>query len=462
MKTTVATIIGIVLYVTAASAFGQAGNTPQSLTPLQYLGRFLYYDPGLSDPPGQACAACHAAGAGFADPHVELPVSRGAITNRFGSRNSPSAAYAAYSPVFHYDSNMGGMGGMMNMGMYVGGLFWDGRASNLAHQAKGPFLNPLEMHNASKQALVAKVAASRYADLFRWIFGADAFNDPEKAYEQIAAAIAEYESSGEVSKFSSKYDLYLAGRASLTPEEARGLTLFGMRAKCFACHPLSSSATQPPLFTHFGYVNLGVPRNPANPYYNLPPELNPDGTNYLDRGLGAILQDPAENGKFKVPTLRNVAVTPPYAHNGVFTSLYEIVNFYNTRDLGGWPAPEVPENVFRQMRVGRLGLSTQDVNDLVAFLNTLTDGYVDADGDHAGWPNGDPTPVVVCGRVNEDLNLWVLGETNRNYTVQTRDDLLTGEWQPWTTLAGPGSVPIMVGGASDPAARFYRVQQTSP
>ena len=135
------------------------------------------------------------------------------------------------------------------------------------------------------------------------------------------------------------------------------------------------------MFTDFTYDNLGTPRNPENPFYSLPTELNPDGYAYVDLGLGKTVNDPAQNGKFRVPTLRNVAVTPPYMHNGVFKTLFSVVAFYNTRDVADWPAPEVNVNVNRD-ELGNLGLSSQEVEDLVAFLRTLTDGWNEADSGH--------------------------------------------------------------------------------
>ena len=103
--------------------------------------------------------------------------------------------------------------------------------------------------------------------------------------------------------------------------------------------------------------------------------MNPQGAAFVDLGLGGVLNDVAENGKFRVPTLRNVALTPPYMHNGVFASLREVIEFYNSRDINPTqPAPEVSENVNR--RIGNLGLTPAEIDDLTAFLNTLTDGYI--------------------------------------------------------------------------------------
>lgn len=311
------------------------------------------------------------------------------IPGRAGNRNTPTAMYMAFSPAFHYDEEEG---------LYVGGQFLDGRATSLEDQAKGPFLNPLEMANAGRQQVVDKVRRAAYAKLFRRVYGQDVFADTDRAYDAIADAIAAFERTRVLNRFSSKYDAWLAGKAKLSARELRGLELYERADKgnCAACHPNRPAADgTPPLFTDFTYDNLGVPRNPHNPFYRLPRELNPDGWKWVDKGLGArtdLTTDPkAEAGKFKVPTLRNIAVTGPYMHNGYFRTLRGVVDFYNSRDVkpacknpwadeaealkkGCWPAAEVAENVNAD-ELGNLGLTAQEVDDIVAFLQTLTDGW---------------------------------------------------------------------------------------
>jgi cytochrome c peroxidase len=348
-----------------------------SLTPEEELGRFLYFDENLSTPPGQSCASCHHPDAGFADPDTDLPVSQGVLPkNRFGNRNSPSAAYAAFSPDFHYDAVES---------LYVGGQFWDGRAANLVEQAKGPFLNPLEMNNPNKLNVIIKIRDSDYDELFEQVYGPGALDDVEAAYDQMAIAIAAFERTEELNQFSSKYDYYLDGTDTLTAQELRGLELFEAEDKgnCAACHPSQlGPSDEPPLFTDFTYDNLGVPKNLDNLFYYLPPAFNPDGENFIDYGLGGVLGLAEEMGKVKVPTLRNIAVTPPYMHNGVFQTLEEVVDFYNTRDVEPWPPPEVPDNVNTD-ELGDLGLTDQEVDDIVAFMMTLTDGYGQSVAKHA-------------------------------------------------------------------------------
>jgi cytochrome c peroxidase len=364
-----------------ADSAGPAGDADSVAT----LGRLLFFDAGLSEPPGQACSTCHEPGHAFTDPDSEQPTSRGAHRHRFGSRNTPSPMYMAFSPAFRFDAKER---------QYVGGQFWDGRATSLEEQAKGPLLNPVEMANPDKGTVVAKVRASaRLAPRFERLWGPGALDDIDAAYDRIVAAIAAYERSPEFAPFSSKYDAYLAGRVTLTPEEARGLALFEDEKKgnCAACHPSRPGVGgEPPLFTDFTYDNLGVPRHPGNPFYRQSRQFNPAGANHIDLGLGAFVKKRSENGKFKVPTLRNVDLTAPYMHNGYFTSLRAVVVFYNDRDArprckspatgdealerGCWPVPEVAANVNRE-ELGRLRLTDREIDDIVAFMRTLTDGH---------------------------------------------------------------------------------------
>lgn len=348
---------------------GSSAEVPDLIALKVELGRQLFFDTDLSTPPGQSCATCHDPAAGFADPNHNLPVSQGVHTDRFGNRNSPTAAYASFIPEFNFDGQR-----------YIGGQFLDGRAPTLVDQAKGPFLNPLEMANPDKLTVVDAVRNATYAALFEQVYGADSLNDTESAYNQIADAIAAFESTDEVSPFTSKFDYFLKGEVLLSDPERRGFILFDGKGLCFTCHVS-------PLFTDHTYSNLGVPKNPDNPFYNLPPEFNPDGAGFIDLGLGANpnVMLATENGKFRIPTLRNISLTAPYMHNGAFQTLEQVVQFYNTRDVlppcptdiivpGCWPAPEVADNV-DTLLMGNLGLTDQEMDDIVAFLQTLTDGF---------------------------------------------------------------------------------------
>jgi len=375
-----------------------------ALTNNEKLGKEIFYDKKLSINKNQACAACHAPAVGFTGPdsiiNVMGSVYEGSVAGRFGNREPPAAAYAGDSPNL---SN--------STGTWIGGIFWDGRATGwtlgdpLAEQAKGPFLNPMEQGLPDAACLVYRVVNSDYKHLYKQVWGELKVKWPEntcsavvtlplidhnkvnEAYNNIAKSIAAYERSKEVSSFTSKYDDYLKGKPTLTVQEKKGLGLFmSDRAKCANCHV-------PPLFTNFTYDNLGIPKNPMNPfYYEKMWNGMGGGIDWIDQGFGGFLNTtqynqsaPENNGKHKVPTLRNVDKRPypdfikAYGHNGYFKSLDQIVHFYNTRDVPDegwngvkWPAPEVSSNM-NKIEMGDLKLSINEEEDIVAFLKTLTD-----------------------------------------------------------------------------------------
>jgi cytochrome c peroxidase len=342
------------------------------MSKLERVGMELFFDESLSTPPGQSCASCHVPTAGFADPDDHHATSEGVHPGRFGSRNAPIVSYAKFSPPFHFDKKEG---------LYVGGQFWDGRAATLEEQAKQPFLNPVEMANPGPQVVAGKVRQAAYAGELRELFGEEVFNDDLKLYNAIATAIAAFERTDAVSPFTSKYDYYLAGKLELTPKEKLGLELFEREDKgnCAACHPSQRGDDgSRPLFTDFTYDNLGVPSNPENPHLRNEPQFNPHGDAFVDLGLGGKtgVDRKSEHGKFKVPTLRNIAASAPYMHNGVFLTLKEVVDFYNARDTepARWGPPEVAANV-NSDELGDLGLNDEEVDAIVAFMETLTDGF---------------------------------------------------------------------------------------
>ncbi len=363
-----------------------AGAAPTA----ESVGRQIFFDTDLSWPRGQSCASCHDPGAGFADPEIVLPVSEGAILGRFGSRNAPSAAYASFAPVRSYDETLA---------TFVGGQFLDGRAPTLEDQAREPFLNRLEMNMPSRRAVVARVARSEYADEFREVFGRRSLSrtDTRRAYDRIVQALAAYERSAELNSFTAKHDyamtlIGLPRMMTFTADERMGMMLFNGKAKCSVCHvnpmtglPPSEASTivvtEPILYTDYRYANLGIPKNWDSPFLTLPELLNPENAAFIDHGLAAALPggveaNPQFDGMFKTPSLRNVAHTAPYGHNGFFKTLKEIVHFYNTRDVpgAGWPAPEVPYNIETEL-MGDLGLTPTEENQIIAFLLTLTDGW---------------------------------------------------------------------------------------
>jgi len=380
------------------------------LTPVEQLGKELFFDK-ISDPGSMSCADCHDPKVGFTGPiagiNLHGAVYRGAVPQRFGNRKPPSAAYATLSPIFHYDGDEG---------LFVGGNFWDGRATGevlgnpAADQALGPFLNPVEQNNANKEAVIRIIAKSKYVDLWEVVWGEpvsyDSPEDIDKNYDRVGLAIAAYEDSKEVNQFSSKYDAFLAKEIELSEEELWGLELFNGEGQCSACHPSGVeisdegevTITDPaPIFTDFTFDNLGTPKNPDNPFYKMDQvfldggsPVNPDGEAWIDPGLGGFLANTSPEwqtlsavnmGKHKVPTLRNVAKAPSpnfpkaFMHNGVFKTLKEVVHFYNTRDVEIWPAPEVAANVNID-ELGDLGLTDAEEDAIVAFMETLSDGYI--------------------------------------------------------------------------------------
>jgi cytochrome c peroxidase len=365
-------VIGVTICFLSACGGGESSPSSNNialdatLTTKQLVGKKLFFDTNLSEPTGQSCASCHDPATGFSDPNKTIPTSQGVHSDRFGSRNSPTIAYAAFSPEFYYDK-------IINQ--FLGGQFADGRAATLKEQAKAPFLNVLEMANPDKTTVVTKVARSDYAALFQQVYGTEVFYNIETAYDNVGDAIAAFEKTSFFSPFSSKYDAYLNGKAILNDVELTGLRIF--EGKCAICHPSRPANGIPSLFTGFSYENLGLPRNEKNPFLNLPIQFNKNGNNFKDLGLGGIdhLNNSAQYGKFKVPTLRNVALTAPYMHNGIFNTLKEVIDFYNTRDIDSkWGTPEVPETMNRE-KLGNFKLTENDINALVAFLMTLTDGY---------------------------------------------------------------------------------------
>ena len=337
--------LGVLILFSVAAAQGTA------LSSKEQLGELIFFDENLSINNNLSCAGCHAPNAGWTGPDAAInaygAVYEGSIPGRFGNRKPPSAAYATLSPILHMDKK----------GLFVGGNFWDGRATGeklgnpAADQAQGPFLNPLEQALGAPADVVSRVCAAEYGDLFREVWGEDACDDPayvDMAYDAVALSIAAYEASPAVNAFTSKYDYSLVDQAKLSKEERRGFALFQGKGKCKLCH--ISSGTQP-LFTDFTYDNLGIPKNPENPFYT-ELDFNSLGDNWIDLGLGGFLETRTDYAAFadenmgmqKVPTLRNVGkgsceaepdnpncIVKAYGHNGYFKSLEEIVHFYNTQ-----------------------------------------------------------------------------------------------------------------------------------
>ncbi len=403
-----------------------AGEAQEALTDEQQLGKLLYEDKNLSLNRNQSCASCHSLKPvpqnavakqvpAFVDPEnikKGSAVSSGSIAHKTGTLNAPTAGYAAFSPLFHWDDVEG---------LYVGGQFWNGRASDLIEQAKGPFLNPLEMAMPDECSVVGRLKEDKnYRKLFRQVYQLNlnavpplnnATTPPAAVadiYQHMAKAISSFEQSRVFNKFTSKFDYVLAGMTQFTTIEKKGLALFNdaNKGNCAACHISEASIDKdgnimPPMFTDFTYDNIGLPRNvkiPNNPEPNLGLGGRAD--------IAALDPDGNELGKHKVMSLRNIALTPPYGHNGVFATLEQTVHFYNTRDtLGwvsdnrddgfarsGWPDPEVAQNVNHD-ELGNLGLTADEEKAIVAFMKTLTDDYQKWGKDRR-VPPGTPSPFA--------------------------------------------------------------------
>jgi cytochrome c peroxidase len=435
---------------TGPSTDAAAAPAPPSLSAIALAGKALFADASLSVSGRQSCATCHVQSRAFtADPATDhgLPVPLGGPNmDQTGFRNTPSLMYASFTPPFSLD------------GGPVGGFFRDGRASSLAAQAQQPFLTPFEMANQDAAEVVARLQNSAATlALFVAAYGEGALGDPDTALEDMGLAIAAYETEdADFHPFSSKYDYWLQGQAQLTAAEQSGLNLFNNPTKgnCTACHPSQAQGfSSHALFTDFSFDNIGVPRNWKIPA-NTPNALSPiDGAAlatvltpvdvpadaeyaYYDMGLcGPLAPSPSDVnarpnlsattslcGVFKVPSLRNVAVTSPYFHNGVFSDLHQVVEWYVTRDInndagnnpnpvaagpGGNPyvtvgtfyttaggAPDLyeyndlPAEYDANVNVGEVPytpptfgggqaptLTPEEIDDVVAFLCTLTDGF---------------------------------------------------------------------------------------
>jgi cytochrome c peroxidase len=440
----------------------------RQLSPKEQLGKFIFEDANLSKNRNQSCSSCHHESVKFADPDnviapIFRPVSQGSDLSLFGGRNSPTAAYGAFSPKLHWDGEL-----------FIGGMFWDGRASGqpttataqgpelgataptgdpLADQAKGPFLNHLEMALLTLEDVVLYIVHdAEYRTLFNRVFGSEIYNpnkslNVEVAYNKAAEAIAAFERSVEVNRFSSRFDEFIreqggdvgsfgvvldeatgfrkyvgppAGFKSkvFTYEEADGLALFNADSEvqmgvgtgenvggmCYLCHitdrhnpdygdqstqrpnPFTSDGSYHAVLTDFSYDNLGLPKNPRIAAL-AGPQVTDFGLGGSERHAELLALYPqdlgsfditGEWGKFKVSSLRNIAATAPYGHNGFFPDLHSIVHFYNTRDVQGGDfdnpafAAEVPQTVNTD-ELGNLGLNFAQEVKIVKFLQTLTD-----------------------------------------------------------------------------------------
>ena len=361
---------------------------------LAALGRQLFLDPSLSASGKIACASCHDPRHDFGPANAQAVQRGGADGRSFGVRAVPSLKYTQNTPPFteHFVEDEGD--DSVDQGP-AGGRTWDGRSQSFHDQARLPLFSSFEMANTDAAAVVAKVQAGHAAQL-RAVFGAKVFDDRALAFKGVLMALEAYQQSpAEFYPYNSKYDAFLRHESSLSAQELRGLAAFNdpEKGNCARCHPSAKIKGAFPQFTDFGFAAIGAPRNLGIP-------ANAD-RRYYDLGLcgpwRSDLQDRHEYcGMFRTPSLRNVARRPVFLHNGVFHSLSDVVRFYAERDTK-------PEKWYSRAADGRVlkfddlpaayaanldtqapfdrhtgdapALSDQDIDDIVAFLQTLTDGF---------------------------------------------------------------------------------------
>ena len=342
----------------------------------QGLGEVLFFDKSLSFNKTQSCSTCHNPSTAFVDQRknsANQMVSEGDNPHLHGNRNANTALYAMFSPDFHFDEKIQD---------YVGGQFWDGRAKDLAEQAGGPPVNPVEMGMPDKKSIVERLKAnSIYYKAITDIYGESIWADTDKIYAIMEKAIAEFEKHELFAQFSSKYDRTLKGEAELTALEAEGKALFfdKTRTNCSNCHQSSEANSAKETFTNYRYYNIGVPSNQALI------KLNKLAADYVDNGLldnPMVKGDEKQKGKFKVPTLRNIGVTAPYMHNGVFRDLKTVLLFkdsfnnpnrkINPETGKAWDKAEYAQTINPDVLKAK-PLTDEEINALEAFLKTLTD-----------------------------------------------------------------------------------------
>ena len=355
------------------------------------LGEALFNDVNLSLDRTQSCATCHNPDVAFTDERLDdnnqvSATSLGDDQISLGVRNTPTALYSAITPDFYVGVRERVNVDKATVDDYegpIGGQFLDGRAVDLQAQAQEPFLNEIEMNMPDEAAVVARLQEDSDLEVsFRHIYGETVFDDTATAFAALTDAIAEFEKLDQFAPFSSKYDKFLAGEYNefLLSKAALGEGLFFSQfTNCDTCHQLQPSGTSEETFTSYEYHNIGVPANAA--LINLKASLGQ--TQDTDLGLYDNTEEDAHQGKFKVPTLRNAAVTAPYMHNGVFRELDTVMRFYDkfnnadnttnpeTGEL--WADPEVADNInFTELEDGDI-MTEEDIEGLVCFLVSLTD-----------------------------------------------------------------------------------------
>lgn len=383
MNKTLASLMTSMIVAGLASCGGGGSSSQPTSVDItkEQLGEKLFADKDLSLDRTQSCATCHDpehAFIDFRDNLVAKAVSVGDNGTSLGDRNTPTAMYGKFTPNFQLNSK----------NVFIGGQFLDGRERDLKGQAGQPPLNPVEMNMPDKASVVARLQENaEYVDAFKVLFGTTIFDDIDSAYAAMTESIGNFEKTDTFSPFNSKYDRWLINDYDMTPEEDLGRAIFFSQqfTNCNGCHQLRSfGGQQEETFTNYEYHNLGIPVNQAVRTAN---NNNGKGAvGFIDHGLldNPDVNDASEDGKFKVPTLRNVAVTGPYMHNGVFQDLRTVVLFYdkfnNTSRVNNpetglpWRAPEVNSNLaLETSEFNARSLTDERVGALVAFMKLLTD-----------------------------------------------------------------------------------------
>jgi cytochrome c peroxidase len=389
-----------------------------SVAELTAIGRMIFDDRSLSAEGTMACATCHDPRAAFGPgPDAPSPFTDGNPAHQ-GVRAIPSLRYAQFMPRFteHYIDDDDGHG--VDAGP-TGGLTWDGRSDSAREQARIPLFAPNEMGNADDAGLAQRVARAAYADAFRRAFsapGKNVFDDPKRVVDWLALALEVYQQAPEFAPFSSKWDRVLAGKEDLSPAELRGLRLYmnPSKANCETCHPSSRVVTgASPLFTDGGLIAAAPPRRaglpppsasaavmPASAWTPAAAAINHDyDLGLCGSGRPGLTNDPGFCGRFKAPSLRNAALRPSFFHNGSIRTLREVLEFYATRDTdpGRWYSKnadgsvrlydDLPEDLkqyvdhevpFLPFPGNKPRLDDKEIDDLLAFLQTLTDADVAA------------------------------------------------------------------------------------
>lgn len=367
-----------------------AASQPGTIDSKSALGERLFSDPNLSLQRTQSCATCHNPAHAFIDNRPDATgqiaaASLGDDGHSLGDRNTPTAMYARFSPAFGWASHPRFNSQQPDYEGFVGGQFVDGRENDLAGQASGPPVNPIEMGMPDKAAVVERLLEnSRYVAAFQALYGQNIFADTEAAYAAMADSIARFEQTEVFAPFSARYDRSLAGGYQYDPlsRAANGKALFFSQqfTNCATCHQLQPNGHRQETFSNYEYHNIGVPVNARVR------EANGKGADFVDIGLleNPVVNSEEHRGKFKVPTLRNVGVTAPYMHNGVFQELRTVLQFYdhfltdsshvvNPETGVPWREPEVAGTLsLVELQDGRR-LSDDDIEALYCFLLTLTD-----------------------------------------------------------------------------------------